>query len=190
MVQQVWLQVINMIQETLAAKCDLSEDIDPGDVRMVHNLNISGAGCSGALCKKQQVRSKHAKRKVCREGKWSLPPLGTLKINTDGSSRGNPGHAGVGGIGRDCYGEVIFFFSYYKGIQTNNYMEALAVLLALERGCALGWSKIICESDSQVVVDMLNLQQMENMDWHLAVVGRKILKLGASLDAVSFCYVP
>lgn len=118
------------------------------------------------------------------------PPFGTLKINTDGSSRGNPGHARGGGIGKDNSGKAIFFFSEYKGIQSNNYMEALVVLMALERGCALGWSKIICESDSQVVVDMLNSQRVEDVDWHLAVVGRQILRLSTSLDAVSFCYVP
>ena len=29
------------------------------------------------------------------------PPARTLKINTDGSSRGNPRHASIRGIGRD-----------------------------------------------------------------------------------------
>ena len=115
---------------------------------MVQNLHISGGGSRDALRVKQHIRDRQSKKKVDRVGKWSPPPLGTLKINTDGSSRGNPGQAGVGGIGRDSLGKVIFFFSEYKGIKTNNYMEALAILLALERGCALGWSKIICESDS------------------------------------------
>ena len=66
------------------------------------------------------------------------PPAGTLKINTDGSSRGNPGHAGIGGIGRDNEGGTMFLFSTYKGQYSNNLMEALAIKTAIERGCSLG----------------------------------------------------
>ena len=44
------------------------------------------------------------KHKIQRVGKWLPPPIGFLKINTDGSSRGNPGSVGIGGIGRDSSG--------------------------------------------------------------------------------------
>lgn len=97
--------------------------------------------------------------------------MGTLKVNTDGSSRGNPRHAGVGGVGRDSFGNVIFLFFVYKRLHTNNSMEAVAVLWALERGCALGWRRIIYEFGSQVVIDMLNRQRLDDVDWHLAVMG-------------------
>ena len=94
------------------------------------------------------------------------PPLiGFLKINTDGSSRGNPGHAGIGAIGRGNDGEVVFLLSSYKGQHSNNLMEALAIKDAIERGCSLGWRKIICESNSQIVVDMLNNQRLEDASW-------------------------
>jgi hypothetical protein len=39
-----------------------------------------------------------------------LPPTGTGKINTDGSSHGDPGEAGIGGLIRDsggCWGLVL-----------------------------------------------------------------------------------
>lgn len=45
----MWLQVINMLQETLVAKCDLLEDIAPGDVRVVEKLHILCVDSSGAL---------------------------------------------------------------------------------------------------------------------------------------------
>ena len=88
-----------------------------------------------------------------------------LKINTDGSSRGNPGQAGVGGVGRDTNGNVIFMFSIDKGVHSNNVMEALAIKVAMMHACSLGWRKIVCESDSQIVLDMINNQsvvQLEN----------------------------
>ena len=96
------------------------------------------------------------------------PPTRALKINTDGSSCGNHGHAGIGGIGRDNEGGMVFLFSTYKGQYSNTLMEALAIKTTVERGCSLGWKKIINESDSQIVVDMLNSQSLENVSWQLA----------------------
>ena len=71
-----------------------------------------------------------------------------MKINTDGSSQGNPSHAGIGAIGRGNDGVVVFMLSIYKGGYSNNLMEALAIKIPVERGCSLGWKEIICESDS------------------------------------------
>ena len=95
-------------------------------------------------------------------------PAGILKINTDGSSWGNPGHAGIGARGRSNDGGAVFLFSIYKGQHSNNLMEALAIKTIVERGCSLGQKKIKCEFDSQIVVDMLNNQSLENVNWKLA----------------------
>ena len=93
------------------------------------------------------------------------PPIGTLKINMDGSSHGNPRHVGIEGIGRDNDGCMVFLFSTYKGQYSNNLMEALAIKTIVERGCSLGWKRIICESNSHIVMDMLNSQNLENFSW-------------------------
>ncbi|XP_019053610.1 PREDICTED: uncharacterized protein LOC109114826 [Nelumbo nucifera] len=42
---------------------------------------------------------------------WSPPGLGCIKMNFDGSSEGNPGPSGVGGVFRDENGKVIALFS-------------------------------------------------------------------------------
>ena len=68
-------------------------------------------------------RGRREKQKFQRRGKWLPPPDGFLKINTDGSSRGNPGSTRIGGIGRDYSRAAIFVFSGNKGIQTINRME-------------------------------------------------------------------
>ena len=52
-------------------------------------------------------------------------------------------------------------------------MEALAIKTTVERGCSIGWKRIICESDSQIVVDMLNNQSWENVNWELASLVRQ-----------------
>ena len=80
--------------------------------------------------------------------------------------------------------------STYKGQHSNNLMEALAIKIVVERGCSLGWKKIICESDSHIVVDMLNNQSLEDVSWQLASLVRETLSLCSSLDFVSFCHIP
>ena len=47
-------------------------------------------------------------------------------------------------------------FSIHKGVHSNNVMEALAIKVAMRWAFSLGWRKIVCESDSQIVVDMIN----------------------------------
>jgi ribonuclease HI len=186
LVGQLWLRILGGIQETLEAKCDLSVPVDTADLGIISALGLSLGG-------KGIVKTTHhgsKREKVNRAGNWCPPALGELKINTDGSSKGNPGHAGVGGIGRDSAGVVVFFFSIYRGRHTNNLMEATAILLALERACALGWRRIVCESDSQVVIDLLNRRQLEEVNWQLAVVVKQIVALGNTLDSVVFCHVP
>ena len=81
-------------------------------------------------------------------------------------------------------------FSIYKGNQTNNLMEALAILVAVEQCCQRGWKRIICESDSQVVVNLLHSRSLVHVDWHLALVIQQIIQLSNSLDSVSFKHIP
>ena len=182
----LWRIILSRLQETISAKCEMSENIDPGDVATVRNLNLMECRRGDTLGK----RPRHGKQRVCRDGRWTPPPDGTLKINTDGSSRGNPGHAGIGGIGRDNAGGMVFIFSTYKGQYSNNLMEALAIKTAIERGCSLGWKKIICESDSQIVVDILKSQSLENVNEQLAALVRQTLSLCNSVDSVSFRHIP
>ncbi|XP_059070269.1 uncharacterized protein LOC131859968 [Cryptomeria japonica] len=128
--------------------------------------------------------------KVQKEGRWIHPPAGVLKSNTNGSSKGNLSLAGIGGVGRSSDGRVVFFFSSFKGVHSNNLMEAVVILHALEKGCALGWKKIAYESDSQNVIDMLNTHQLEDANWQLARVIRKKLNLCSSLEYISFSHFP
>ena len=113
-----------------------------------------------------------------------------LKINTDGSSRGNLGLAGIGGIGRDSRGTVIFFFSIYEGVQTINWVEGLAILVALERAHALGWRRIVCESDSQVLINLLNGQKVADVNWQLATIVQQILRICSLMETVTFVHIP
>lgn len=55
-----------------------------------------------------------------------------LNIYTDGGSRGNPGDAGIGGVVFTEDKSVLFEFSKYIGVATNNESEYLALEEALK----------------------------------------------------------
>lgn len=108
---QLWRKILGRLQETIFAKCDLPESIELGDQVITKNLNLDGPNPRHPFGRKKR----YGKQRVCRIGKWTPPPVGILKINTDGSSRVNPGHAGIGAIGINNEGRVVFLFSIYKG---------------------------------------------------------------------------
>lgn len=155
-ISQVWHRIMGMIHETLEAKCEVMFPLDKEDDDIMERLGLKGLS-SSFVCVR---RGRRAKKKVQREGRWLLPPEDILKINTDGSSRSNPGPVGIGGVGRDMMGKVVFFFSIHQGQHANNFMEGLAILRALEQDFALGWRKVICESDSQIIVNMLIVKKV------------------------------
>ncbi|GLJ31134.1 hypothetical protein SUGI_0623800 [Cryptomeria japonica] len=51
---------------------------------------------------------------------WSSPKRGTIKVNFDGASRGNPGKPGYGAIMRDEFGNFVGEKYGPLGINTNN----------------------------------------------------------------------
>lgn len=77
---------------------------------------------------------------------------GGVRIHIDGAARGNPGPAGVGVfiIGPD--GAVAERLHRGIGEATNNVAEYRALLLALERAEALGYTDIEVFSDSELLV--------------------------------------
>ena len=170
-IRQLWGKFVNSLQETLLAKCDIDGGLDPIDGGIYSHLSFPLQGCVPlAPHIRSRNSTKHHSQHVNRQGHWSPPEVGTLKINTDGSSQGNPGPACIGGVGHDSSGDIQFLFSIYKGNQNNNLMEALAILVAVEQCCQRGWKRIICESDSQVVVNLLHSRSLVHVDSHLALV--------------------
>ena len=78
----------------------------------------------------------------------------------------------MGGVGRDTDGNVIFMFSIHKGVHSNNVMEALAIKVAMMRAFSLEWRKIVCESYSQIVVDMINNKSVDDSNWKIVSIVR------------------
>jgi ribonuclease HI len=94
--------------------------------------------------------------------KWTLPSLGWFKLNTDGSSLGNPGLAGGGGVIRNHLGEWLGGFSRSIGFTTSVQAELRALKDGLLLAIDLEILNLEIEMDSLVAVDLINSSNTSN----------------------------
>lgn len=70
---------------------------------------------------------------------WKPPPIGWLKINTDGSCDSSAEYIAAGGVLRDCNGNWVCGFSKYLGTGNSLLVELwgiyLGIKLAKEADC-------------------------------------------------------
>ena len=83
--------------------------------------------------------------------RWTAPPEGWMKMNTDGASHGNPGPAAAGGVMRNDEGEWCGGFVVIIG----RCGAPLAELWGVYYGLVVAWEKGVrrleVEVDSKVV---------------------------------------
>lgn len=80
-----------------------------------------------------------------------MPPPMWTKVNIDGSSHGNPGVAGCGGIFRNCRGFSRGSFDMPVGNNTNFVAEACAFIKAVELAKIKKWFPLQVETDSMAM---------------------------------------
>ncbi|KAG5249134.1 non-LTR retroelement reverse transcriptase [Salix suchowensis] len=95
-------------------------------------------------------------RKELQQVGWTYPANDWIKLNVDGCSKGNPGEAGAGGVLRDGMGSWIAGFARNNGICSSVTAELWAVYIGLQLTWDRGYRKVILESDSSVVVGLMN----------------------------------
>ena len=88
--------------------------------------------------------------------KWVSPPLGWFKLNTDGSSLGNPGLAWGGGVIRNHVGEWVGSFSMAIGVTTSVQAELRTLKDGLKLAIDLGILNLEIKMVSLVAVELVN----------------------------------
>ncbi|XP_058092571.1 uncharacterized protein LOC131239026 [Magnolia sinica] len=107
---------------------------------------------------------------------WAKPPPSWLKLNVDGSARGNLGIGGGGGVCRDHQGCIIFVFHNFYGQVSNTVAEAQAMADGLQLCRDMGLSNIIAETDSQAIFDAIR-NPRSSYHWKVWYNLGKILQL-------------
>jgi ribonuclease HI len=114
------------------------------------------------------------------ERNWKLPPEGSLKLNFDEASKGNPGRTCIGGAIRDSQGKIIQLYTRSLGNSTNNTAEFGALETGLEILHREGMTNIVVEGYSILVINTVRKLQNDTkvgniqQHWHLAYSPQKI----------------
>lgn len=95
-----------------------------------------------------------------REVRWIPPVESFIKINVDGSSFGNPGRSGFGGLLRNELDEWLGGFYGNYGITTDLTAELHAIATGLRMAWSTGYRSLICETDSKMGLILI----MEGVD--------------------------
>ena len=94
-------------------------------------------------------------RRVLKAIRWERPNGGWIKLNTDGSSSGNPGPVGCGGIIRDENGVSVCGFSKKIGTTTSFVAELWAVREGLSLCLQRNFPAVVLELDAKSICEVL-----------------------------------
>ncbi|XP_042387015.1 uncharacterized protein LOC121978787 [Zingiber officinale] len=113
-----------------------------------------------AMVMQVRIRTLHTISAV----QWRRPDDGWFKLNTDGSSRGNPGESSYGAIVRDHSGQVVVARQGVLGEGSNIRAELMAILRGLELCVDRQLFPIWLESDSLVALHIIG---SSGISWEL-----------------------
>lgn len=119
-----------------------------------------------------------------------------LIIHIDGSSQGNPGPSGVGGVFESGDGKKLLEISKYIGEGTNNRAEYQALITALTMLSAkhLNWllvsdAEILIKTDSELLYNQVN-GDYKVKDWVLKKLHSKVIGLQKVLPKFKMVLIP
>ena len=113
----------------------------------------------------------------------------SLKIYTDGGSRGNPGNSAIAFTIYDGKGKIISEKSKNIGISTNNIAEYTALISALEEASNFSQGEIHCFSDSELLVKQLNGKYKVKKK-HLKELFSKIKDKEKMYEHITYSHLP
>ena len=107
-----------------------------------------------------------------------------LYTYSDGGARGNPGPAACGAVLADSAGKILHEEAKLLGETTNNVAEYNGMILALSLAQARGAKRLLCTSDSQLIVFQLQ-GKYRIKDLRLKGLAEKVQSLIKSFDHVT-----
>ncbi|KAL0416808.1 UNVERIFIED_CONTAM: hypothetical protein Slati_3512700 [Sesamum latifolium] len=98
--------------------------------------------------------------------RWATPSPAWFKLNSNGSSLGNQGPAGAGGIISDAEGQVRLAYQVALGATTSVIVELTVVWHGLEIAMANGLAPIEIEVDATTVIQLLRSRASGRWEVH------------------------
>lgn len=118
---------------------------------------------------------------------WTKPDYGAIKINCNGAWSSSSRHGGVGVISRDSSGMIMGGSQGRVEGGSPEEVEAKAILQAVQLAVARGWSDVVVESDSTIVINH-NLGKV--FAWRIDTIMSNALSLATSVDRIVWVHIP
>ncbi|XP_059067860.1 uncharacterized protein LOC131858589 [Cryptomeria japonica] len=113
--------------------------------------------------------------------------MGWFKLNFDGASRGNLGHATIGCCLHNLDRTEMTQRAKLVGIETNNKAEVLALVDGLEICRELGVEKLAVEGDLTIIINVMRKGSILN--WRLEVLLNRALNLRKTFKKIIFNHI-
>ncbi|KAK8557899.1 hypothetical protein V6N13_008699 [Hibiscus sabdariffa] len=98
-----------------------------------------------------------------RDGRWSKPEQGQIKVNVDGAWNVLTRTAAIGIIARDHNGLMIDGSArMLSGAHNAETVEASAFEVGVNMALEIGWDRVILEGDALSIVNRLRAQELDN----------------------------
>lgn len=114
---------------------------------------------------------------------------GTVLLEFDGASRGNPGEASIAYVVKNPNGHIVTKDSDTIDWATNNEAEYLALLAGLKKASELGYSEVEASGDSQLIVKQVKGEWRCKSE-NLQPLHEEVLELIDGFDSFEIRHVP
>ena len=112
----------------------------------------------------------------------------TVILYTDGACLGNPGKAAVAFVLYTPKHELIKEGGRFIGITTNNVAEYSALIYGMQEALKIGAKKLICYSDSELLVRQLK-GEYRVRNKNLLLFYNQVKHLRSLFERVKFCQI-
>ena len=115
--------------------------------------------------------------------------MSSYRLYSDGASRGNPGHSGIGVVIKDENNKIVKKVSRYIGQGTNNVAEYIALIVGLEEAAKLGVKALEIFLDSELLVKQIKGVYKVKSE-HLKPLVFLVKYLSNSFPEITYKYIP
>lgn len=135
----------------------------------------------------KQVNKRGEKGKIARSGRWSPPPVGFYKLNTDGAVDVVNGKRGLGAVLRNEYGDLMGACAFPI---FGNFSPLVTELLALKAGLQFALDTrtlpILVETDCSEAVRLVNSTDHCWAEEGVLIADVKALMYDVGVSTISF----
>ncbi|OMO66427.1 hypothetical protein COLO4_30555 [Corchorus olitorius] len=154
----------------------IHEKRTPNHVQVIHSSQRAIAEIENVLL----TEEKSAQAKSSCPEKWEAPEPGWVKINCDGAQDSRTRNAGLGIVMRDSQSRIVGGFHREIKAKSPLIAEAMAIKEGLIRAKEKGFSKIVLETDCQIVQQCI--QSKKHGHWEIDPILADINRLKGDFE--------